>query len=298
VANNGDTHELDAPQRVSGMRVPESWSLHKKPGGLSDSADDAWRQTGFFLSEHLNMLETGLDLQVRTAASGYAPSARTMAMAAFASLWSRALLSSADAVALVRRGAYQSAVALIRQTIEHVAAQATLFDEPTSFPNWAAQAYAQNKTLRAEVIGLGHFFGGDIIAQDDQLRPIYRAAGDLGRPNFGPTALFVANEAGPHKYPLIFADEAFHLGWAQLLLDWLLQIEASQLNIVLNTHKLFPAPPELRAEVASYVSSIEIFLLDKDRCRLEEHIDTEGRRHHLITNFRRRPTDAPRRILL
>lgn len=296
--SNGDAHELDAPQRVSGMRVPENWALHKKPDGLSDSADDAWRQTGFFLSEHLDRLETGLDLQVRTASSGYTPSARTMAMAAFASLWSRALLSSADAVALVQRGAYQSAVALIRQTIEHVAAQATLLDEPTSFSNWASQAYSQDGTLRAEVIGLGHFFGGDVIAQDDQLRSIYRAAGDLGRPNFGPTALFVANEAGPHKYPLIFADEAFHLGWAQLLLDWLLQIESRQLNLVLNTHELFPAPHELSAELASFVSGIEVFLLDRDRCRLEEHTDREGRRHHLITNFRRRPTDMPRRILL
>ena len=298
MTSNGDRSALDPPQRVSGMRVPGGWSLPGKPEGLTPAADDAWRQSGFLLGEELRLLEAGLDLQVRIAASGYTPSARTMAMAALASLWSRALLSSSDAAALVRRGGYQSAVVLIRQAVEHVAAQAALPDDPDAFASWAHEAYARDEALRADEVGLGHFFGGEAIAQDEQLRPIYRAAGDLGRPNFGPTALFVANEAGTRKYPLVFADEAFHLGWAQLLLGWLLQIDARQLHLALHARGHFPAAQELRDEAVEHVHALERLLLTEERCRLEEHTDAEGRRRHLITNLRRRPSDAARRILL
>ena len=35
---NGDFSPLDAPQRVSGMRVPDSWILPGKPTMLSDAA--------------------------------------------------------------------------------------------------------------------------------------------------------------------------------------------------------------------------------------------------------------------
>ena len=298
MTTNGDLPTLDPPQRVSGMRLPEGWSLHGKPADLGPAADDAWRQSGFLLGEDLRLLEAGLDLQVRIAASGYTPSARTMAMAALASLWSRALLSSSDAAALVRRGAYQSAIVLIRQAIEHVAAQAALPAEPDAFARWAHAAYARDEVAHAEDVGLGHFFGGDAIAQDEQLRPVYRAASDLGRPNFGATALFVANEAGTRRYPLVFADEAFHLGWAQLLLGWLLRIDARQLHLALHAREHFPAPQALRDEAVAHVHALERLLLTEERCRLEEHADAEGRRRHLITNFRRRPADAPKRILL
>src|SRR5438552_18303442 len=81
---------LAPPQRVSGMRVPEAdaWSLPGKPDGLDVAAEDAWRQTGFVLGSDVRLIESGLRLQLRLAGSGYAPAARTMAMAAYASLWS------------------------------------------------------------------------------------------------------------------------------------------------------------------------------------------------------------------
>ena len=298
MTSNGDLPALDPPQRVSGMRVPEGWTLPGKPDGLSAAAADAWRQSGFLLGGELQRLEAGLDVQVRIAASGYTPSARTMRMAALASLWSRALLSASDAVALVRRGAYQSAAPLTRQAIEHVAAQAALHEEPDAFAHWAVAAYERDEASRAEYVGLGHFFGGEAIARDDALRPIYRAAGDLGRPNFGPTALFTAADAGQRRYPLVFADEAFHLGWAQLLLGWLLQIDASQLHLALHAREHFPAAQELRDEAVAHVRANEQLLAGGDRCRLEEYTDAEERRRHLIVNFRRRPGDAPKRILL
>ena len=298
MTTNGGLPPLDAPQRVSGMRVPQSWALPGKPEGLSAPADDAWRQTGFLLGDDLRLLGDGLDLQARFAATGYAPAARTMTMAALASLWSRAFLCASDAASLVRRGAYQSAVPLVRQAVEHVAAQDALPGEIESFLEWAHHAYARHEQARAEDVGLGHYFGGEAIAGDEHLRAIYRAASDLGRPNFGPTALFTANEASERRYPLVFADEAFHLGWAELLLGWLLRVSARQLHVAMHAPGHFPASGELRGEVAAHVREVERHLLEGARCRLEEHVDESGRRRHLLTDFRRRSGDASTRVLL
>ena len=298
MTSNGDLPPLGAPQRVSGMRVPGSWTLPGKPEALSAAADDAWRQTGFLLGDDLRLLEAGLDVQARFVASGYTPAARTMTMAALASLWSRAFLCSSDAAGLVRRGAYQSAVPLVRQAIEHVAAQSALPGEIESFLEWAHHAYGRHDQARAEEVGLGHYFSGEAIASDEHLRAIYRAASDLGRPNFGPTALFTANEASERRYPLIFADEAFHLGWAELVLGWLLRVATRQLHIAMHATGHFPAARELRDEVVAHVREVERHLDQGERCRLEEHIDESGRRRHLLTGFRRRPGDASKRILL
>jgi hypothetical protein len=297
-ADGGDLPILDPPQRVSGMRVPEGWSLPGKPPGLSPAAEDAWRQTGFLLIEDLELIEDGLDLQARVAAAGYTPSARTMRMAAFASLWSRAFSCASDATGLIRRGAYQSALPLIRQSVEHIAAQAQLGSELDEFRVWAHRAYARHAESRSEEVGLGHYFAGEAIAEDEHLRLIYRAASDFGRPNFGPTALFVANEASHARYPLNFADEAFHLGWAQLLLGWALRLGTRQLHFALHARDLFPAPSEVRERVVAHVRDAERRLADDTRCTLEEYVDFEGRRRHLLVNFRRMPADAPKRVLL
>ena len=291
---------LDPPQRVSGMRVPDpsTWILPGKPDALAPAAEDAWRQTGFVLGSDLRALEAGLVLQLRLVGTGYNPAARTMAMAAFASLWSRAFACTADATALVRRGAYQSALPLVRQAVEHIAAQSQLGSEFDAFKIWAHRAYARHAPARAEEVGLGHYFAGEAIGADEHLRLIYRAASDFGRPNFGPTALFVANEASHERYPLIFADSAFHLGWAQLLLGWLLRLDATQLHIALHAREQFPAPQALRDEAATHVHTVEAAFAENGRCRLEEYVDDEGRRRHLLVDFRRQPADAAKRLLL
>jgi hypothetical protein len=291
---------LDPPQRVSGMRVPDptTWALPGKPDALTPPAEDAWRQTGFVLGSDLRAIEAGLTLQLRLVGTGYSPATRNMTMAAFASLWSRAFACTADAAALIRRGAYQSALPLVRQAVEHIAAQSQLGSEFDAFKVWAHSAYARHAPARAEEVGLGHYFAGETIAADGQLRLIYRAASDFGRPNFGPTALFVANEASHERYPLVFADSAFHLGWAQLLLGWLLRLDAAQLRIALHAREQFPAPQALRDEAAAHVRAIEAALATDGRCRLEEYVDDQGHRRHLLVDFRRQPADAAKRILL
>jgi len=287
----------DSPQRVSGMRVPKGWTLPGKPAGLDPAAEDAWRQTGFLCGEELALIEANLDLQARLAATGYQPAARTMTMAAFASLWSRAFLSTSDAVGLVRRGAYQSAPSLIRQAVEFVGAERGVGDEMDEWRRFTHEAYGRHDETRSTEVGLGTYSSGESIASDERLRLIYRAASDFGRPNFGPTALFVANEANHSRFPLVFADQAFHLGWAQLLLGWLLQVGVSQVHLALHLGQHFPAAAELRAAAAEHVRDAEALLARDDRCRLQEWLD-DGRRRHLLVEFKRRPSDAAQRILL
>ncbi|MEX1021849.1 MAG: hypothetical protein WD058_01765 [Dehalococcoidia bacterium] len=293
----GEVRIADSPQRVSGMRVPDGWRLPGKPEGLDVTAEDAWRQTAFLCGEEVAAIGTGLDLQAKFAASGYAPAARSMTMAAFASLWSRAFLSTSDAVDLVRRGAYQSALPLLRQAVEFVGAQRGIGDEMDEWRRFTHEAYGRHAETRATEVGLGNYFSGESIASDEHLRLIYKAASDFGRPNFGPTAVLVANEANHTRYPLIFADQAFHLGWAQLLLGWALRIDASQHHLALHLAQQFPASEDLRAAATEHVRTVEALLASADRCRLEEWQDEHGRRRHLLVEFRRRPADASQRLL-
>lgn len=287
----------DSPQRVSGARFPDGWRLPGKPADLEEFAEDAWRQTGFVCGQELALIQAGLDLQAKIAATGYTASARNMTMAAFASLWSRALLSTSDAVSLIRRGGYQSALALLRQAVEFVGAERGIGDEMDEWRRFTHEAYGRHPETRATEIGLGNYFSGESIASDEHLRLIYKAASDLGRPNLGPTAMFVANEASHERYPLIFADQAFHLGWAQILLGWALRINIAQLHLALHLSGQFPASEELRTAAAEHVRAVEALLASADRARLEEWVDEHGRKRHLITEFKRRPPDASQRLL-
>ncbi|HJM88193.1 MAG TPA: hypothetical protein QF624_01040 [Dehalococcoidia bacterium] len=285
------------PQRVSGMRTPDGWTLPGKPDGLGAEAEDAWRQTGFVLADDLRLIAANLDLQARMAATGRTPGARTMPMAAIASLWSRALESSSDAAGLIRRGSYQSALPLIRQGVELIAGQYGLRADLDEFKRWAHSAYGRNADAKAEEIGLGHYFSGETIAGDEHLRVIYRVVSDFGRPNFGPTALFVADGATHERYPLVFAGQAFHFGCAQLLHGWLLRLGISQLHLAMHARNHFPADEELRNVVVAHVADVEALLADEDRCSVEQWQDDNGHARHLITQFRRQPRDATKRLL-
>jgi len=289
----------ESPQRISGMRVPnDGWQLPGKPDRLDSAAEDAWRQAGFNLTQDLRLISDGLDIQARFAASGYKPSSRNMTMAGFATLWSRSLLTTSDAVGLVRRGAYQSAVPLARQTIELVSAQIGLTNELDEWRRWTHEAYARNDRARAVEQTVGHYFSGETIAADPDLRVAYRAASDFGRPNFGPSALFAANEANHERYPLIFGDQTFHVGWAELILGWLLLTNNRQLHLALHLESLFPATSSLREQTNTHVQAVAQQLADARRCRVEEYKDVDGRKRLLLTGFRRQPSDQGKRVLL
>ena len=301
--NNSNLENIDlpiakSPQRISGMRVlKEQWKLPGKPTDLSSDAADSWRQTSFNFAEEIKLIENGLNLEAKFSASAYTLSARNMDMAGFATLWGRSFLTCSDITTLIRRGGYQSAMPLIRQAAELIGAQEGLTNEIDMWRSWTHEAFSQESGSRAIEQKVGHYFSGESIAADPDLRTIYKAASDFGRPNFGPSALFVANGANRVRYPLVFGDQAFHIGWAELIFGWLMILNRKQLNLSMHIPKFFPINEELKQLVIEHIQIIEEYLLNDQRCKIEEYKDNSGRPRLLMINFRRQLSDQRARLL-
>jgi len=297
-AENLELQIAKSPQRISGMRVlKEQWKLPGKPADLSTAAADSWRQTNFNFAEEIKLIENGLNLEARFSASAYTLSARNMDMAGFATLWSRSFLTCSDITTLIRRGGYQSAMPLIRQAVELIGAQWGLTSEIDTWRRWTHEAFNQESDSRAIEQKVGHYFSGESIASDPNLRIIYKAASDFGRPNFGPSALFVANGANRVRYPLIFADQAFHIGWAELIFSWLMMLNRKQLHLSMRIPNFFPIDAKNKHQIIEHIQLIEEYLSDDQKCRIEEYEDKAGRPRHLMINFRRQLSDQRARLL-
>ena len=280
------------------MRIlSEQWKLPGKPADLSTAAADSWRQTNFNFAEEIKLIENGLNLEARFSASAYTLSARNMDMAGFATLWSRSFLTCSDITTLIRRGGYQSAMPLIRQAVELIGAQWGLTSEIDTWRRWTHEAFNQESDSRAIEQKVGHYFSGESIASDPNLRIIYKAASDFGRPNFGPSALFVANGANRVRYPLIFADQAFHIGWAELIFSWLMMLNRKQLHLSMRIPNFFPIDAKNKHQIIEHIQLIEEYLSDDQKCRIEEYEDKAGRPRHLMINFRRQLSDQRARLL-
>ena len=108
--SNDELSIAHSPQRVSGMKVPDELPLPTQSNLEIDTSKDAWRQTGFLMKKEWNLIQVSLNLSTALVKTGYTPSARSMIMAGYASVWSRSLLTLSDAAGLVRGGSYQTAM--------------------------------------------------------------------------------------------------------------------------------------------------------------------------------------------
>src|SRR6185503_8143334 len=127
---------------------------------------------------------------------------------------------------------------------------------------------------------------GEVLASDPVLRGIYRPASDLGRPNFGATLLQVAPESNNSRLAIAFGDASFHLGWAEIVLGWLLALSGRQLRVIVDAEGTFPVSDEARASYEELQGRIEAALARDDRARVEEVEDGDNRRY-LVHDFRR-----------
>jgi hypothetical protein len=218
---------------------------------------------------------------------------RTEALAALLGLWSRSFAYRADACSLIVRGGYVSSIPLLRVACDCIGAQRGLAIDHTEFTQWL-ETMGQSPEHGALDVGLGRYRAGSVLAGDDRLGALYRAATDLSMTHFGPTLLQVAPESDSRKLSIAFADSSFHLAWAQVLIGWLLVLIQAQLETALAAGNVFAAPPEAKDDLTDLALQIEEALAKTDRCRLEELAD--GR--YLLRNFRRQPGEAPRRFLL
>ena len=287
-------------QRVSGIDLPAEYHLPGKPDdAASTTAHDAYRQSQFVLGADLRLFAEGMNLQLQILSDSSHSRYRTHTYAAVVGSWSRAYSSMADACLLVTRGSYASAPNLVRCVCELIAAEYQLHhEEMPEFVGWMLGHLKPDEEHKAFDVGLGHYFAGSTLAADQQLRVVYRAASDLGRPNFGATLLEIGPESNNTRLAYTFADASFHVGWAEIELGWLLRLCERQLAVAAHMRDVLNITDETHAAVATYARRVQDALDNKNRARIEEVEDANGLKRWLIHNFRRQPSAAPKKMLL
>ncbi len=286
-------------QRVSGIDFPQQYVLPGKPDDSVPAAvRDAYRQTQFALGSDLRLFAQGMDLQLRVLHDSSHSRYRTHTYAAVVSTWSRAYSALADACLLVTRGSYASAPNLVRSACELIASEYQVKrEEMGEYIGWLFGHLKPDDEHKAFDVGLGHYFAGTTLAADEALRTVYRSASDLGRPNFGATLMETGPESNNLRLAYSFADPAFHVGWAEIELGWLLRLCERQLAVAVHMPDVLNLTPETHAVYGEYAAAAQETLSDASRARIEE-VDVDGFKRWLIHNFRRQPSGAPRKYLL
>jgi hypothetical protein len=286
-------------QRVSPIPSADEYVLPGRPDtSAGPAALDAYRQMQFLLGTDLDLFSQAMNLQLGLVKDAYPSKYRTHALAAITALWSRAYAYLADALLLTTRGSYASTMPLVRAAAEAIAAQEALrAGEGDEHTKWLLSTLQPNESFKAFEVELGRFFAGEVLAADPVLRAVYRPVSDLGRPNFGASLVQVAPESNNLRLALSFADASFHLGWAEMVLGWLLALAARQLRVIVDASPVFPVSEERRAAYDDLQRRVDASLGRADRGRVEEVEDETGRRY-LISNFRRSSGAAPKKILL
>ncbi len=269
---------------------PERYALPSRPSAPPPAVADAYRQTQFLLGEDLAVFEKAMNLQLAVVAAN--ARARTPEAAALLALWSRVFSHLADACTLMAGGSYVSCPPLLRSACDCIAAQRSLATDFSEYRQWFEGAIRQQREHAALAFDLGRFRAGSALAEDERLGGIYRLLTDLSMPHFGATALQVAPDSSLQKLALAFADNAFHLGWAELTTGWLLTLTEAQ-SSTSESSGVFAIPDALRAQHEGIVRDIASALGGRRRCYVE---DVGGR--FLFHNFRRRASGAPKRVLL
>ena len=293
-------HPLPAPgQRVSGIDFPQEYRLPAKPDASEPAAvQDAYRQTQFVLGKDLRLFAEGMALHLRILNDSSHSRYRTHVYAAVVSSWSRAYGTLADACALVVRGSYATVPNLVRSACELIASEYQLHrEEMGEYIGWMLGHLKPDEDHKAFDIGLGHYFAGSTLAADELLRTVYRASSDLGRPNFGATLLIAGPESNSARVAYAFDDHAFHVALAEIELGWLLRLCERQIAVAVHMGDVLNITPETHTSYADYAARVNGLLAGPNRARIEE-VASDNAKRWLISNFRRQPSGAPKKMLL
>jgi hypothetical protein len=286
-------------QRVSGIDFPQEYRLPAKPDASEPAAVlDAYRQSQFVLGADLRLFAEGMALQLRILNDSSHSRFRTHVYAAVVSMWSRAYGAMTDACALVVRGSYASTPNVVRSACELIAAEYQLHrEEMGEYVGWLLAHLKPYDEHKAFDIGLGHYFAGSTLAADDGLRAVYRASSDLGRPNFGATLLMAGPESNNARLAYAFDDRAFHVALAEIELGWLLRLCERQIAVAVHMTEVLNITPETHAAYADYAKKTNDLLANPNRARIDE-VESDNFKRWLISNFRRQPSGAPKKVLL
>ena len=285
-------------QRISPITFPsETPSLTRPRDDEPQIRRDAFRETSFALPLDLRWLSDAFTLQRKVVEQSYGSSFRNRRYASALLFWSRIYSGGLEARALTARASYSATLPLLRGTMEWLGAeQAVVGDEQIEFEDWLREAWSNNAEHHAIEIGMGQYMAGQTIAMAPETADAYRAVSELSRPHFGASALLTADGSHDKRFLVNWADEAFHLGWAQLLLGWQITIQDRQCRFAVGSG-LFGVESEDRQEYQRLHRQSQTILQDQRRCRAEWTID-QGRQRLMIDNYRRQPSGAPKRILL
>jgi len=286
------TQPQSKPPRVLLTAFPDKYTLPAKPGRAGAQVLDAYRQTGFLLGEELALFERAMNLQLRFVAA--CSKTRGPGAAAMFSIGSASYSHLENACLLMSQGSYVSCPPLVRMALEAAAVQRAVVQDgdESLYDEWFPAAVTQDRDRAALRIDLGHSKAASILAADEELGTLYRLLMDLSMPHFGPALLFAAPETSLQKAPLAFADNTFHLGLAQLVTGWLLQVSAMQATTWLSwATSNDTVPPEQAPQ--SPVPDIVKAMASPGLCYVERIDDG-----WVIHNFRRSPSGQPKRIVL
>ena len=270
---------------------PARYSLPPRPTSATAAVLDAHRQTNFLLPDDLVLFQRVMNVQLQVVAAN--ARARSPQAAGLFTMWSRAFSYLADACAVTVRASYSSTAPLLHAALDCIAVQRALIaDGFAEYEEWFAGAVTRTKERTATAFDIGRFRAPSALAADERLEMLYRLLSDLASPNFGPSTLVIAPDTNQPKIAAGFADNAFHLGWAELLTGWLNELAAAQLQTVLETD-VFSLTATLRADAEAAVRDVAASADGARRCYVEPEDN-----HFVFHNFRRTATGQRRRIIL
>jgi hypothetical protein len=277
--------------KVALTAFPDRYILPSKPSTASPVVQDAFRQTQFLLGDDLLLFERAMNLQLAIVASNRKE--RTSAAAAMLSFWSRTFGHLADAATLMSIGGYASCPPLLRSALDALAVQRGLArDGFVEYEEWFVRGISQAKERGALAFDLGRYRAGSVLAEDERLGTMYRLLTDLSMPHFGSTAFQTASDSNLQKLAISFGDQAFHLGWAELVSGWLLTLSVAELETADRCDEIVLKAAEQTA-FANLAQDVRLALASGRRCYVEE---VPG--GFLFHNFRRKPGGVPKRLLL
>ena len=282
--------------RVSPPRINAAVHGATRPPAGSPAAD-AYRQAGFVLDPEIALVLQGLEVEGAAAEASSGAKFRNQRMAAAMSAWSRSWLSRLQALQALQWGNYVSAIPLVRASCDFAAAQVSLGGTDSSeWQQWLDDGgISPAHDLHATEFRLHAYRSAEALARYPTLGAVYRQSSGLALPHFGATLLTVASESTPDRVLITFGDRDFHLGLAEIILGWLLALGEFHLsNLGVDDSPLAAPGPEHRERFNAAAAAM---LGSPTRCRIEE-VDTSGGPRWLVTGWRRRPGDAPHRILL
>lgn len=272
------------PTKLALLPPPERYSLPGKPSAAPASVMDCHRQTVFLLAEELDCFAALMDLHLVVAAARNKPT--SAADAAILTYASRTYALLTDSCRLLTCGAYGSCLSLLRSAIDCIAVRRALAaGDADEYAGWFDGGVSRQDAATA--IAIGRYRASGPMVADDRLGSAYRAISDLGMTHFGANLLLAAPEADAVKVSISFGEASFHLGWAELVSGWLIELAGASIGQFTVTDEA------TRARIDAAISASEAVQRERPRCHV---VESEGR--WVLQNYRRNNRGQPRRVIL